>query len=575
MSQELASVGVDGRNDLYHALVTTSDPMTAIAEFQKVNSILIPSLQPALQLLELHDIKRLEFHRSCFKLLKDVLIKQIEEESQKSDAESKEKILKILDRSFKLIKVPTMASVPITVLKNLKKVPEKYLSLLTNDKQLYKSCPIEVKRQIWQKNQTLFGDEVLPLLSRYTAMKEQEFLEKGTEFFKIPPKKRRNNPILKQFSEFIGTNIRLYDMVLQFLRTFYIKTQNVYYCCMRNEILMCLHDNDLADVCQVDPCYKFTWCLNACIRENFIPPKRARELQTFLDNVERNEEKVLGDLSMVLNDPFAMNTVLSTMCRYMNECCTKEMLPRDNGEFTLLIRMLSLGQSAWSIIDKQVFKEPKMDKEIVSKFVTSLVLQQINDHINANRNKLKAIKNEPIEEPPKKKSKKTTTSKKQSDDDFAKILQVIGKYYSSELICKSILLWQIVNMAKLKKKNVVTELIQTICKSAKDIKEFLGNTLNFMLFCSIISTEMLQDQEIFNLVFTKLLKNSPSIKEVHQKCILKMLTEFCTKFNVEKVNSLAIKFEPKKKVSQQVVELDKLLKVKISQCMTASTQNEK
>ena len=53
MSQELASVGVDGRNDLYHALVTTSDPMTAIAEFQKVNSILIPSLQPALQLLGL------------------------------------------------------------------------------------------------------------------------------------------------------------------------------------------------------------------------------------------------------------------------------------------------------------------------------------------------------------------------------------------------------------------------------------------------------------------------------------------------------------------------------------------
>ena len=50
------------------------------------------------------------------------MIKQIEEESQKNDAESKEKILKILDRSFKLIKVPTMASVPITVLKNLKKV---------------------------------------------------------------------------------------------------------------------------------------------------------------------------------------------------------------------------------------------------------------------------------------------------------------------------------------------------------------------------------------------------------------------------------------------------------------------
>ena len=57
---------------------------------------------------------------------------------------------------------------------------------------------------------------------------------------------------------YLGTNIRLYDMVLQFLRTFYIKTQNVYYCCMRNEILMCLHDNDLADVCQVETRFDIT-----------------------------------------------------------------------------------------------------------------------------------------------------------------------------------------------------------------------------------------------------------------------------------------------------------------------------
>lgn len=65
-----------------------------------------------------------------------------------------------------IINIKEHKSVTICILQ----VPEKYLSLLTNDKQLYKSCPIEVKRQIWQKNQTLFGDEVLPLLSRYTAV---------------------------------------------------------------------------------------------------------------------------------------------------------------------------------------------------------------------------------------------------------------------------------------------------------------------------------------------------------------------------------------------------------------------
>jgi len=46
-------------------------------------------------------------------------------------------------------------------------VPEKYITALIKDPHLYKSSPIEVKRQIWQKNQTLFGDEVLPLLTKY------------------------------------------------------------------------------------------------------------------------------------------------------------------------------------------------------------------------------------------------------------------------------------------------------------------------------------------------------------------------------------------------------------------------
>ena len=51
-------------------------------------------------------------------------------------------------------------------------VPERYLSALTKDKHLYKACPIEVKRQIWQKNQTMFGDEVLPLLTQYVKVRK-------------------------------------------------------------------------------------------------------------------------------------------------------------------------------------------------------------------------------------------------------------------------------------------------------------------------------------------------------------------------------------------------------------------
>lgn len=40
----------------------------------------------------------------------------------------------------------------------------------------------------------------------------------------------------------IGSSVKLYDMVLQFLRTLFLRTHNVHYCTLRAELLMALHD---------------------------------------------------------------------------------------------------------------------------------------------------------------------------------------------------------------------------------------------------------------------------------------------------------------------------------------------
>lgn len=50
--------------------------------------------------------------------------------------------------------------------------------------------------------------------------------------------------------------MKLYDMVLQFLRTLFLRTRNVHYCTLRAELLMSLHDLDVGDICSVDPCHK-------------------------------------------------------------------------------------------------------------------------------------------------------------------------------------------------------------------------------------------------------------------------------------------------------------------------------
>lgn len=67
------------------------------------------------------------------------------------------------------------------------------------DKELYKVCAVEVKRQIWQDNQALFGDEVSPLLKQYIVEKEAALFSSDVSvlhsFFSPSPKTRRQGEV--------------------------------------------------------------------------------------------------------------------------------------------------------------------------------------------------------------------------------------------------------------------------------------------------------------------------------------------------------------------------------------------
>uniref|UniRef100_A0A023FFV5 Putative nelf-b n=1 Tax=Amblyomma cajennense TaxID=34607 RepID=A0A023FFV5_AMBCJ len=182
----------------------------------------------------------------------------------------------------------------------------------------------------------------------------------------------------------VGRNVVLYDMVLQFVRTLFLRTRNVHYCTLRVELLMALHDLEIQDITAVDPCHKFTWCLDACIREKNVDTKRSRELQGFLDSIKRGQEQVLGDLSMTLCDPYAINFLAQSAMKIINHLINIEGLPRDNQVLVLVLRMLSLGLQAWDMISTQQYREPKLDVQLVTKFLPALMSLMVDDQENAD-----------------------------------------------------------------------------------------------------------------------------------------------------------------------------------------------
>ena len=60
----LREICLHDNQDLKNALINCDDPLKAISDFQDDNSIHLPTLKPALNLLDLHTIKRLDFHLS-------------------------------------------------------------------------------------------------------------------------------------------------------------------------------------------------------------------------------------------------------------------------------------------------------------------------------------------------------------------------------------------------------------------------------------------------------------------------------------------------------------------------------
>lgn len=165
--------------------------------FQLENGILLPSLRPMLPLLDLHGVRRLDFHASVLEELREKLIKQINEIGvERADKSSSDRRLKeLLSKSFPAVRVTGLRPVVMCILRNTPHIEEKYLRVLVGEKELYNDADTEVKRQIWKDNQSLFGDEVSPLFSRYIIEKEQILFDHcnlNSLFFTPSPKVYRS-----------------------------------------------------------------------------------------------------------------------------------------------------------------------------------------------------------------------------------------------------------------------------------------------------------------------------------------------------------------------------------------------
>lgn len=91
---------------------------------------------------------------------------------------------------------------------------------------------------------------------------------------------------------------------------------------------------------------------------------------------------------MTLCDPYAINFLAQSLMKIVNHLILNETVPRDNQISQLLLRMLNLGLHSWDIINSQVFREPKFDVEVITKFLPILMSFIVDDQVRNVNSKL-------------------------------------------------------------------------------------------------------------------------------------------------------------------------------------------
>lgn len=76
----------------------------------------------------------------------------------------------------------------------------------------------------------------------------------------------------------------------------------------------------------MDPCHKFAWCLDACIRDNKVELRQIRELQNYFDSIPENF--ILGDLSMIVKNPFVLNMLIRNIYQGLLDIIERQEIPK-------------------------------------------------------------------------------------------------------------------------------------------------------------------------------------------------------------------------------------------------------
>jgi hypothetical protein len=266
-------IGDVGREGIVAGL-SGGDFRRFIETFQRQNALsaqFAADLDPLQRLLDMHGVPRREMNARLMAAVRAELVAVLGR-LPCADLEA------LLADAFQYIRIPELRPVALAALEAHKHTPEAFLRQIGANPDIYATCPLPVRRQVWFVEPSLLRAELAPLILAYGEETRTAGTGTGAAGSRRPP-------AAKRIAELAGEDAGAYDLIVRAMRGAYAETGDAKYCALRCDVLMELHDAGVSEVYDQDPAHALIWCLDACARDCNIDAKRAKEI--------RNAEAVL------------------------------------------------------------------------------------------------------------------------------------------------------------------------------------------------------------------------------------------------------------------------------------------
>ncbi|KHJ90178.1 cofactor of BRCA1 [Oesophagostomum dentatum] len=356
--------------------------INAVKKFQDENGIKMDTLPPALQLLDLHKIKRGDLYEQAAMDISERVVARIRALGENGSPDSIKKLEDQLEKCFDLFPLPQFREIVLENLKQLPKIPENYLDTIMNDRAFYDACPLTVQQQIWLRKNDLFVEAFSPLIESYLKRKQDLLLSvepSNTNFFTFETTKaRRQWQEIKDLIKYCGNHEELFKSMTTYIRELFASTGDTMLCSLRYELIMAAHDAGIETLVKSDPCHDFAWCLEACMRDKHLESHQITRLRHMLDTFQKSSYESVVDMAMIAGDVHVIHFFCSLTVKKLRDSGGAH-LPRDMPSVVIMVRVLSFGCAAKDLVTKKVQPTEVFDTVFVNRFLAEFQTLMVED----------------------------------------------------------------------------------------------------------------------------------------------------------------------------------------------------